>query len=349
MTNENAQVSLNTVSTVDNKRIPFGTRLKSTREAMGLERKDVASQLRLNEKIIVMMEKDRYPVDLPVTFIRGYLRSYAKFLQIPEFEIKKGIEPIKQKSMNIDPLTPIKQQPDTITSGDYFMQFSTYLIIFTLFALVAMWWYTHSTQKSAATTIATTEAANPKPAVTETVDNTNTAPAETANTTDENEDKLSVNNDQLPSTDEEMAASASKPTEPEATAPEAEATAPNSAQEVKPTEARSTDKKPADQAAPVNTAENTNTATEAKPKAKPEHKPEQTAAAANTATEPTKLKPAQTTAAATKPTTTPMTTTPSSAVGEVIAGLEDTGDIATQIDQSSGEPVKHTVQRQKHN
>ena len=43
------------------------------------------------------MEKEKYPNDLPTTFIRGYIRSYGKLLQIPEYEIKKAIEPIKSK------------------------------------------------------------------------------------------------------------------------------------------------------------------------------------------------------------------------------------------------------------
>src|SRR3990167_8776134 len=76
---------------------PFGARLQSTREAQGLERRDAAAQLRLSEKIIAMMEKDRYAPDLPPMFIRGYLRAYSKLLQIPENEVSKAIEPIQPK------------------------------------------------------------------------------------------------------------------------------------------------------------------------------------------------------------------------------------------------------------
>lgn len=153
MTNENVS------SASDNKRIPFGTRLKSAREAMGLERRDVASQLRLNEKIIMMMEKDRYPVDLPVTFIRGYLRSYAKFLQIPEYEIKKGIEPIKPKSPTPEINFTPAPSAGVITTSNYFVQFVTYLILFTLAGLVAIWWYTHHGQSGTAPAAAVSQAA----------------------------------------------------------------------------------------------------------------------------------------------------------------------------------------------
>lgn len=139
MTNESQQ----TFNTPDQKPAPFGTRLKAAREALGLERKDAAAQLRLNEKIILMMEKDRYPIDLPVTFIRGYIRSYGKLLQIPEYEIKKAIEPIKPKQNNQTTTAPAKLSIP-MTSGNYFMQFFTYLIVITIIGLVGVWWYTHT-------------------------------------------------------------------------------------------------------------------------------------------------------------------------------------------------------------
>jgi cytoskeleton protein RodZ len=130
-------------SSTEHKPVPFGSRLQTARESLGLERRDAAAQLRLNEKVIIMMEKDRYPADLPVTFIRGYIRAYGKLLQIPEYEIKKAIEPIKPKPATQSILlTPQPLEP--ITSSNYFMQFFTYLIVITLIGLVGMWWYSHS-------------------------------------------------------------------------------------------------------------------------------------------------------------------------------------------------------------
>lgn len=131
-------------TTTEQKPIPFGARLRSSREALGLERKDAAIQLRLNEKVIIMMEKDRYPIDLPVTFIRGYLRSYAKLLQIPEYEVIKALEPIKPKPATSNSTPPTNKTYVPVTSSHYFMQLFTYLIIFTMIGLVGIWWYTHT-------------------------------------------------------------------------------------------------------------------------------------------------------------------------------------------------------------
>lgn len=144
MTTETQQPQANTPE--HKQPIPFGLRLKSAREALGLERKDAAQKLRLSEKIILMMEKDRYPIDLPVTFIRGYLRAYGKLLQIPEYEVKKAIEPIKQKAHQSAHAPVIKNLEPV--ANHYFMHIFTLIIVITMVALVGMWWYSHSTMLS---------------------------------------------------------------------------------------------------------------------------------------------------------------------------------------------------------
>lgn len=135
------------------KSTPFGLRLQSARESLGLESKDAAAQLRLNEKIILMMETDCYSSDLPPTFLRGYIRAYGKLLQIPDHEIKQAIEPI-QHNPTPQPMAPAKET-SPVTSGHYFVQLFTYLIITTLIGLVGIWWYTHSSSASAPLAIAT--------------------------------------------------------------------------------------------------------------------------------------------------------------------------------------------------
>lgn len=143
MSNEAQNVSLSSKELQQH--VSFGLRLKNARESLGIELKEVAAQLRLNEKVLYLLEKDRFPSDLPVTFIRGYMRSYGKLLQIPEQEIKKAVELVKHCPVSQRPIAtvnPTLKAP--VTSGNYFMQFFTYLILCTLLGLVGMWWYTHN-------------------------------------------------------------------------------------------------------------------------------------------------------------------------------------------------------------
>jgi cytoskeleton protein RodZ len=136
-------------TTGEQKPLSFGARLKSARETTGLDRKDAASQLRLNESMIVMMENENYPSDLPITFIRGYIRNYSKLLEIPEAEVAKALEPLQQKPMFQD-ITPVSasMKSEPVTSSNYFMQFFTFAIVVTLVGLVGTWWHTHSNQSN---------------------------------------------------------------------------------------------------------------------------------------------------------------------------------------------------------
>jgi cytoskeleton protein RodZ len=137
MTNETNNMN------TDKKSISYGAKLKAAREAMGLEQKDLAAQLRLGERIIEMLESGHYASDLPITFIRGYIRSYSKLLQIPESEIAAALEPIKPAPAPQD-ASPVNKQPSDLTSSNYYMQFSTYAIVVTLTGMIGLWWYNHT-------------------------------------------------------------------------------------------------------------------------------------------------------------------------------------------------------------
>jgi len=132
----------------DQKLHSFGARLQTAREALGIERKDAAAQLRLNEKVIAMLEKDNYPNDLPMIFIRGYMRSYGKFLQLPDYEIKDALEPIKPTIVIETPDVTIAKKRYQLTSSNYVMQFFTYAIALTMLGLVSAWWYNHTSPSS---------------------------------------------------------------------------------------------------------------------------------------------------------------------------------------------------------
>lgn len=125
----------------------FGQRLQTARTAMNMESKDAASHLRLNEKIILMMEKNHYTNEIAPIFMRGYLRSYAKLLDIPEDEAKKAtdaikLEPVALQRPNLKTITISNRNTERVTH--HFMNIFTTLIVITLISLIATWWYSHN-------------------------------------------------------------------------------------------------------------------------------------------------------------------------------------------------------------
>ena len=64
-----------------------GLCLRTAREKHQLSREDVAAQLRLTKQRIVEIESDHYSSHIPLTFIRGYLRSYARLVNVSANEV----------------------------------------------------------------------------------------------------------------------------------------------------------------------------------------------------------------------------------------------------------------------
>lgn len=65
-------------------RLEIGARLMAAREARGLDRKDVAQRLRLDVHIIEALETDDLERLPARTFVRGYLRNYARLVELDE-------------------------------------------------------------------------------------------------------------------------------------------------------------------------------------------------------------------------------------------------------------------------
>ena len=66
----------------------MGVRLKKARESLHLTEKEAAARLYLNPKIISVIEMEAFSEGPPITFMRGYVRSYARMLSLPESEIR---------------------------------------------------------------------------------------------------------------------------------------------------------------------------------------------------------------------------------------------------------------------
>src|SRR5579872_4093207 len=69
----------------------WGQRLKTARESMQLTEKEAAARLHLNPRIIAVIESEDFENGPPVIFMRGYLRSYARLLNMPENEIDQVV------------------------------------------------------------------------------------------------------------------------------------------------------------------------------------------------------------------------------------------------------------------
>ena len=67
--------------------ISFGNKLRQAREALNLSLEDAAKAISLRPSILEQLENNEFvQKNVPSTFMKGYVRSYTKFLRIPESE-----------------------------------------------------------------------------------------------------------------------------------------------------------------------------------------------------------------------------------------------------------------------
>ncbi|CAM6222307.1 cytoskeleton protein RodZ [Citrobacter sedlakii] len=174
-----------------------GVRLRNAREQLGLSQQAVAERLCLKVSTVRDIEDDKAPADLASTFLRGYIRSYARLVHIPEEELLPGLE--KQAPVRAAKVAPMQSFSlgKRRKKRDGWLMTFTWLVLFVVVGLTgAWWWQNHKAQQEEITTMADQSAAelNANGATTQSVpldtsaaasqDNTpaSTGPAETAQT-----------------------------------------------------------------------------------------------------------------------------------------------------------------------
>lgn len=113
-----------------------GRHLFEAREARGLTREGVASQLRLNVRLITALEEDDYDALPGPTYTSGYLRSYARLLELPEDSFVASAQAKHQPPPLVSTSASIRE----ISSSDGIARLATFLIVGVIIVSVAMWW-----------------------------------------------------------------------------------------------------------------------------------------------------------------------------------------------------------------
>lgn len=114
-----------------------GSRLREARIAADLSVEEVAARLHLYPRTIAHIENDDY-AHLPApTFVRGYLRAYARLLELPPGPI---VEAFDRHGLEPPALVADIANNNQARSGDFPVRIATYLIVLGLGALVVVWW-----------------------------------------------------------------------------------------------------------------------------------------------------------------------------------------------------------------
>lgn len=132
-----------------------GDRLRLAREQLGLSQQAVAERLCLKVSTVRQIEENNTPADLASTFLRGYIRSYAKLVHLPEEELLPLLAkqaPIK--AAKVAPMQSFSLGKSRKKRDGWLMGF-TWLIVFVVIGLTgAWWWQNHQAQQQEIVTMA---------------------------------------------------------------------------------------------------------------------------------------------------------------------------------------------------
>ncbi|HWQ95140.1 MAG TPA: RodZ domain-containing protein [Gammaproteobacteria bacterium] len=124
----------------------LGARLRLAREKLGLTTKDVAAQIHLGPRHIEAIEREDFNYIAAPVFVRGYLRNYARLLNLPsdrivqQYEALAGVSPPPLKGFPIGDATPAGEADKTV-------RWIIYAIVLGSAILAVVWWMTEGTFK----------------------------------------------------------------------------------------------------------------------------------------------------------------------------------------------------------
>lgn len=115
-----------------------GAYLKSQREKRSLTREYVATKLHLREQVVDLLEQDQYN-DMPESvFVKGYIRAYAKLLDVP-------FEPLIDTYNSLFPQQPtpekvVWQGKRQKNKAEHAIRWMTGILALGVVLTVAVWW-----------------------------------------------------------------------------------------------------------------------------------------------------------------------------------------------------------------
>ncbi|MBS0878231.1 MULTISPECIES: cytoskeleton protein RodZ [unclassified Tatumella] len=143
---------MNTEATQEKSAVPStGERLRLARESKGLTQQNVAERLCLKVSTVRDIEEDNSPTDLAATFLRGYIRSYARLVNVPEDDILPMLS--KQAPVRSAKITPMHNislgSSSRRKKRDGMLTTFTVLVILVVVGLtVAWWWQNHKASQA---------------------------------------------------------------------------------------------------------------------------------------------------------------------------------------------------------
>ena len=144
---QNQEPNVDNESLVDEPTLTLGVLLKTARENKGLSIEAIAAQLHLRPAIVQEIEADNLEAVGAATYVRGYVKNYARAVQADPFTVQECLD--KQLDNDDEPSMQSFSRKTTRQARDGRLMALTYLIVFALLALMVWWWFQKSSLETA--------------------------------------------------------------------------------------------------------------------------------------------------------------------------------------------------------
>jgi len=115
-----------------------GVVLGKARAKRGLSRKDVAAKLRLDLAVVSALEDDNYDELPEPIFVSGYLRNYARLVDVSEDLV---MDSYRRLGFEPPPVVPPVRGRAQARSSDRLVRSITYSLVILLISLSLIWWW----------------------------------------------------------------------------------------------------------------------------------------------------------------------------------------------------------------
>ncbi len=116
-----------------------GQMLSEARKKLSLSIEDIANKLNFKATVVADIEQDIFDQKLPATFNRGYLRSYAKLLNVDKDDVLSAYDMLGIAEVQRSEMQSFSNLTEKQAEHSRLMWLS-YLIVAILFALMVLWW-----------------------------------------------------------------------------------------------------------------------------------------------------------------------------------------------------------------
>jgi cytoskeleton protein RodZ len=124
-----------------------GKMLSDARKKMGLTQEAVAIKLNFRATLVDEIENEVFNASLPETFNRGYLRNYAKLVNVSQVDVMASYEQLNVAKTQASELQSFSKGTEKLAESNRIMWVS-YLILAILIGSTVVWWMQNNTEQA---------------------------------------------------------------------------------------------------------------------------------------------------------------------------------------------------------